>query len=528
MGIFSKKKDLFDALFSPATAVVPTAPGIPMASVDALAAWDAPVGHGYFNGDKFSGGFGETLLLTPDYWTLRARSAQLFRANMYARGLIRRLVTNEINTGLFLACEPEESVLGVPADSLADWSEMVENRWAIWTRSGSLCDLRGQQTFGELQAEARREALIEGDILVVLSQDDVTALPRVRLVPGGSVQSPLSAELQGDRRISHGVETDENGKHIAYWIVQDDRTRLRLPAYGERSGRRQAWLQYGTDKRRDDVRGEPLLGIVAQSLREIDRYKDSALRKAVINSMVAMFIKKTEDRMGSKPLTGGATRRGTETATTGAGARSYQIQEQIPGMVLETLQVGEEPVPMNSNGTDEAFGVFEEAIIQSIAWANEIPPEILRLSFSSNYSASQAAISEFTMYLNRCRATFASGFCQPIYEDWLLSEVLSGRIAAPGLIAAWRDPAQFDRFGAWIMSDWGGHIKPAIDLVKRAKGYTLLIEQGLITRDRAARELTGTKFSKNAKKLGKENGLLSAANKPLAEPEVASFPVSVV
>jgi hypothetical protein len=53
-------------------------------------------------GDKFAGGFGATKVFTPDYWTLRQRSEQLFHENLYARGLIRRLVTNEINTGLTL------------------------------------------------------------------------------------------------------------------------------------------------------------------------------------------------------------------------------------------------------------------------------------------------------------------------------------------------------------------------------------------------------------------------------------------
>ena len=77
-------------------------------------AWDT--------GDKWNGGFGATEFLITDYWTLRARSKQLFESSHYARGLIRRLVTNEINTGLNLEATPEEVLLGKPEDSLADWS----------------------------------------------------------------------------------------------------------------------------------------------------------------------------------------------------------------------------------------------------------------------------------------------------------------------------------------------------------------------------------------------------------------------
>jgi hypothetical protein len=86
----------------------------------------------FHTGSKFEGGFGATQLIVPDYWTLRARSRQLFKTNLYARGLIRRLVTNEIAIGLHLEATPVESLLGVPEDSLAEWSEDIETRFALW------------------------------------------------------------------------------------------------------------------------------------------------------------------------------------------------------------------------------------------------------------------------------------------------------------------------------------------------------------------------------------------------------------
>jgi hypothetical protein len=54
----------------------------------------APFRYSFDDGSKFAGGFGVTELLLADYWTLRQRSSQLFEQNLYARGLIRRLVTN--------------------------------------------------------------------------------------------------------------------------------------------------------------------------------------------------------------------------------------------------------------------------------------------------------------------------------------------------------------------------------------------------------------------------------------------------
>lgn len=474
-----------------------------------------------YDGGKFLGGFGTTQVQQVDYWTLRARSDQLFNENLYARGIIRRLITNEINTGLTPEACPNEEILGISEEQLNDWSEAVETRFVdIWGKNPNLCDWKHKSTFGALQRAARMEALISGDVLVVLRQSQRTKLPLVQLVKGSKVQTPLGDEvnLRQGHTIRHGVELDPQGRVAAHWVKQDDGGSKRIPAFGEKSGRRISWLVYGVDKRLDEVRGQPLLSIVLQSLKEVDRYRDSAQRKAVINSILAMFIKKNQDKMGTLPVSGGAVRKSSGTVTDSDGStRKFNIAQQIPGLVVEELQTGEEPVLKGGEGTDVNFGTFEEAIIQAVAWANEIPPEILRLAFSNNYSASQAAINEFKIYLNKVWSDWGETFCTPIYVEWLLSETLLGKIAAPGLLEGWRNPNQYDTFGAWISADWYGSIKPSTDMLKSGKGAQLIVSEGWSTNAKQARMLDGSKFSKNIKRLKRENELKVEAARPMAE-----------
>ena len=509
--MFERLRSAYQAFVAPAQASEP--PTIP---ITALSPYD--INQRWDDGSKFRGGYGATNLLTTDYWTLRARSSELFDTNLFARGIIRRLVTNEIVTGLNLECTPEELLLGREEDSLADWAETVESRFSLWSADAVLCDQREMDTFGALQANARAEALIAGDVLVTLRQSQATGLPRVQLISGSAVQTPWPhPQLRKGSRIVHGVELDSLDHQVAFWVRQADGKSKRLPAYGEKTGRRLAWLVYGTDKRLDQVRGKPLLALVLQSLKEIDRYRDSVQRKALINSMLAMFIKKDAPVPGSRSIAAGAVRVGAESTAVDPGGvpRRFNVAELIPGLVLDELQHGETPQAFSSNGTDEKYGEFEEAIIQGVAWSLEIPPEILRLSFSSNYSASQAAINELKVYLLKTRTGFGETVCTPIYKEWLISEVLNQKVIADGLLGAWRDPSQYDTYGAWTSCDWNGVVKPAVDATKLAKGYQLMIEMGLVTRDRASRELTGTKYSKNVKKLRLENEQLVAANKPL-------------
>ena len=472
-----------------------------------------------FDGEQFPGGLGPTQIIWKDYWSLRQRSVQMFEQNLYARGIIRRLVTNEINTGLQLEVTPEEEIIGREEGSLDDWSEEVENRWRIWARTPGRCDALEQRGFGRLQAAARMEALISGDVLVVLAQDRATGLPRVRLIDGQAVQTPAQKPRTGNR-IVDGVELDRLGRQVAYWVVQEDRSVKRLPAWGEKSGRKLAWLVYGTEKREHEVRGTPILALVLQSLAEIDRYRNSVQRKATINSMLAMFIQKDEERMGTRPLTSGAIRRDTaETVAPDGVARTFNAQGHVPGMVFDELNVGEKPMGFGNTGTDDKYGEFEEAIVQAMAWHLEYPPEIMKLAFSSNYSASQAAINELKMYLNRVRTGFSEEFCKPIYQEWLVAQALTGRIDAQEILQAHRDSSQYDVFGAWISSEWAGHIKPSTDILKQAKGYAELADRAWISNDLSSKELTGTKFSKNIKKLRRENEMLAEVREILAAPE---------
>lgn len=485
---------------------------------------------GYQDGDKFPGGFGETHVLMPDYWTLRARSVQLFMTNLYARGIIRRLVTNEINTGLSLEAQPIEDLLGYDLGELQDWSENVENRFLVYGDNPAICDYRQRMTLNEMERVVRSESLVTGDLLVIQRIDPETQLPQIQLVSGSRVNTPTARpQSQSGVEIRHGVELDSRGRQVAYHYTDKDGKSHRIRAYGSRSGRRQAWLVYGSDKLLDDVRGQPILSIILQSLKEIDRYRDAAQRKAVVNSILAMFIKKSSDKPGTQPLSAGANRRSTATVqepSTG-NKRRYDFTEAMPGMVIQELQEGEEPKAFDNTGIDINFPAFEAAMLNGIAWSIEVPPEILQLSFQNNYSASQAALNEFKIYLNPVRQWFGAQFLDPIYQEFLVGQVLTGRIQAPGLLESYNRRAAFETWGAWVQAEWCGQIKPSTDMRKTAQAYNDMVAMGSITRARATREMTGQKYSRVVRQLKRENEQLVEANRPLEQLTAQPFSANV-
>jgi len=476
-----------------------------------------------WDGDKFFGGFGITKDYDiVDFCLLRKRSKQLFTENLYARGLIRRLLTNEINKGLALEATPDNEILQLDQEFINNWTEKVERLFSIWGKNPKLCDYKKLETFGAIQRQARMMALLSGDVLVV-QRIGRNGLPNIDLIDADCVVDPLNDQMYKDvkargNKICDGVEIDSTGRHIAFFIESKEGGYKRIPAYGARTGRKQAWLLYGTEKLHNHVRGQPLLALVIQSLKEVDRFRDAELRSAVVNSMIAMWIKKDEDKISSLPISSGATRKDTITTQDDSqGRKDVQFSTNLPGMIFQELQQGESPVSYDTTRPNINFGTFESAVISSIAWANEIPPESLVLSFNSNYSASRGAVQEFKIYLNKVRTIFGEQFLDPIYQEFLLSNVLAGNIETPMFLESRNDQTRWFVYGAWLGTDWNGAIKPNVDLLKEVKAYKEMIDGGLITRERASRELNGMKYSKIYTQLAKENQQLAEALDPLIQ-----------
>lgn len=456
-------------------------------------------GHGW-GGSKFPGGIiddAEDWLFTLDYWTLRHRSSQVFHKNLYARGIINRLITNEINKGLAPESHPLESATPFDEDTLSDWADDCEDRFELWANDPLACDYKGERTFGQLQELARLESLVGGDCLVILRPGKLFNMPTVQVVRGDKVTTPLKQPNDAD--IVDGIEYDSRGREVAYWV--DDQ---RVAAYGRRSRRRTAFMIHGPRRRADQKRGEPILSVILQSLKELDKYRDNALRKAVVSSLLAIFIKKDEAKPGTQPFSATTVRRDEVPAPAGNAPidpdRQFDLSSAAPGIVIQELQHGETPQAMNSDGTDINLPVLEDAIVSAMAWVLELPPEIAKLAFTNNYSASQAAINEFKMYLDRVWYDFGVTMCAPVWRDWLITDALALRMnnrIGSTLLDAFRNPAKRQTFNALCAVEFFGNVKPSTDMLKQVRGSAAAIREGLTTRTRESRMIRGTSYRRN-------------------------------
>lgn len=476
-----------------------------------------------WDGEKFPGSFGETKdYQFVDYWTLRKRSYQLFVENIYARGLIKRLIRNEIHTGIIGSASIVSDVLWPNMEEQkreekgVEFSELLTQFFELYGENKDVFDWRKEKTFGDFQEQVRLESLICGDGIIVSRINQNTGLPYWDWINGNYISSPDGYNPRTGNRIIDGVEMDKYNRHVAYHVqtwVDGDLVWERYPVKGEKSGRRIAWMVYGSEKLIDEVRGEPLLASMLYMIKELDRYRDAEERAAVINAMLPLFVKKSPTApIGSRPTDGLSRLNGNGSLLGGilGGAaiptdkNKRDIRAMTPGTIFDDLAPGEEIVSFQTNRPNVNYSVFEQAILSGICWSLEIPPEIAMLRFQSNYSASRQANNEFEIYLDYRVKKFARAVCQPIYEEFVIQGALTDLFKLPGLLEAFYDSSLWIKKSAWLNCAWTGLSRPSVDPKDETVASEHKVDSIFSTYDIECRKHSGLSFRQVVQKRKRE------------------------
>lgn len=439
---------------------------------------------------------------------LRQRSRDLYYGGSnIATGAIKRLRTNTIGVGLHLKASLNEEVLKIPPEQARELEETIEREFAHWADSTN-CDMERLDNFYQLQQLALLNALLSGDSFALMNTTERTGSLydlRIELIEADRVSTPDKERV--NPLFCEGVEKNEEGEVVAYhiskfhplsFVERNPREWVRVAAYGEKTGRKNI-LHVMNRERIGQVRGVPFLSPVIETIKQLGRYTEAEVLAAVINGLFTVFIEK-ESASDDVPF-GESVPEELQVDAEDEGSI-----ELAPGAVID-LGEGEKANMVNPGRPNQNFDPFVIAIIKQIGAALEIPYEILIMAFNSNYSASRAAILEFFKVVKMYRSWFVTDFCQPIYEEWLSEAVAKGRIKAPGFF---NDPIIKT---AYCSAEWSGPSAGQLDPTKEVQAADLRVQGGYSTREREARELTGTDFYKNVKQRKREEELLKEVGK---------------
>lgn len=446
---------------------------------------------------------------------LRQRSRSLYMSAPLAVSAIKTNRTNIVGEGLRLKSTIDADFLGMTPDQAADWQRRAEREFELWAQS-KFCDSTRVNNFYEIQQVACMSWLMNGDACVLLEYENPTrALPyglRIHLIESDRVSTPNSTgnnvylyatDPETKNRIFNGVEVDGNNRVVAYHIcstypnsnLYSKKEWKRVKAFGDKTNVPNVLMIYETE-RAEQYRGVPYLAPVIESLKQLTRYSEAEQMAAVINGFFTVFIKSTR---GTSEI--GFTGVVDEDDRVAADDRNYELG---PG-VVNVLNPDEEIDIADAKRPSSNFDAFVTSLAKYVGAALEIPVEILTKQFSSNYSASRAALLEAWKAFRMKRAWLAADFCQPVYEIFLSEAIAGNRLKAPGFFL---DPLIRK---AYCGAQWNGPAQGQIDPVKEVNAAEKRISIGISTRQRETIEMMGGDFDSNVAQLARENQMMKAA-----------------
>ena len=439
-----------------------------------------------YDGEKNLGEIGPIINYWMDYPRLRARSWQSYAESEITRTLINRFITWKIGAGLRLQAQPQVDILseeGITLDAQS-FSMKTEHRYKLFLGSQK-SNVSRKFSINALRGEAEKNALIGGDCLIRLFWKDGGV--RVQMIDGAHICSPIktygnsSTLLENGSCIREGIETDSEGKTVAFHIVKRDLKYERVAAYNK-NGIEIAFLFKINTYRPDDARGIPLISVVLQTLASLQRYKEAAVGSAEERAKIPFFVEHSAISDGENPLVtqmANAVRGGVSTGGNADGRLPQTVEgEQLASRVAATVNKQTFNMPIGAKisavdmKNDMFFKDFYTTNIDIVCACLEIPPDVAFSKYENSYSSSRAALKDWEHTLVVKRDLGAEEFDKKIYRFWLLCNVLNNKITAPGYIEAFRDKNEIV-MDAYENCRFVGDNVPHIDPLKEVQAERL-------------------------------------------------------
>jgi lambda family phage portal protein len=356
---------------------------------------------------------------------LRAWARDLVRNNSYAWGVVDTIVSSVVGCGI-----RAQSTFETPAgDDVETVNDQRDKIWSEWSES---CDVNGQFTLEEMQAIAQREMVEAGEVLIrVLRLPSTTYRGIYRPVPL-ALEIIEADRLAGDKdtyasgispvnsnRIIRGVEVDELGKPVAYWIYKDHplqpyaftRTPERVPA--------NEIIHLFRRERIGQTRGVSWFAPALSWIRDLGTYVDNEIQASAVASCFTIAIK-TETPLGRLSDPDG----GDSTDDVG-----NSIDYMEPGSIVR-LRPGESVEGINPGRPNAGAEPWIALILRGIAVGTGLSYEVVARDYSqTSYSSSRTSQLEDRRRFRCWQQYLIRHMLQPVWDAFVESAAIS---ALPG------------------------------------------------------------------------------------------------
>lgn len=470
-----------------------------------------------FNGEKTPLELGSPIDWQVDYYSMRQRAWEAYLMTDVVQNVIEKYCLWLVGAGLKLQCEPVEGILskyGYNSEQLKNLTKEIEDNFRLYANS-ELSDYSNEQDTHLLASTALKNAILSGDCLVILRYIDGKC--NIQLIDGCHISTPF--DKISDKKVDNGVQVDEKGKHIGYWVRNSELKWDFVPAYNS-LGQRISWLMYGRRYKIHNNRGMSLLSAILESVAKMDRYKDATIGAAEENSKIPYTIEHNQFSTGENPMInqvaqslGKSKGSATETQTINPDILATKVA-QTTSKQAYNMPVGSS-LKRHDAKVDINFKDFFMVNIDIIYSTLGIPAEVALDKFEGSYSSSRAALKswEYKIQVDRINI-LKKQFYKPFYNFWLDIQVINSNILISGYLKAMQS-GNFMFIEAIRNARFIGATVPHIDPLKevmaqRKKLGTSFDNIPLITAEQACEELNTGDFTQIINKATNEKNISSS------------------
>lgn len=328
-------------------------------------------------------------------------------------------------------------------DAAVDYRRRVGDAFESWAEQA---DIAGVTDFNGIQRQVAQHLCVDGEALVILH--DAPDGLQLQVIPPELLDWSKTSDLPDGRAIRNGVEIDQDGRRLAFWILPDAPQTSFSAGASIRVDARDV-LHIFHPLGAGQVRGLSWLAPVVITANELDQLTDALLTGAKIAAMHAGFITRVNEAADADDFTG-----------------DLSLE---PG-AMRILPAGTD-VKFNSPEQEKELDAFLRHQLRTMAAGLRLPDHLLSGDLSeANYSSLRAGLLPFRQRVEQIqRTTLTPQFLRPVWRRWLAAEIAAGRLdASPDTRCEWIMPAHYQ-------------VDPAKDL----QATQTALEMGLMSRSEA-------------------------------------------
>ena len=396
------------------------------------------------------------LLAGSDRNQLKARARWLAANNPITKSIDKSIVKNSIGTGIRLQSRVKEGDI----NNSKIFNSQVENLWDQFIKKENF-DITGLSGIYDFQKLALKHKMTDGEILInkVYTKDKHFPL-KFQLVE--TDQFDEIKVKNNNNTIFTGVEVDNNGKPVSYWLKSS------VNSYSSNPYDANNIIHYYERERATQYRGITDYAQTINNLKDFAAYNDSEIVKNRILAAFGLFIKSgnsSGSMYGDKK--------------TGLKHGSSDPIKEITSGMIKYLKPGEEVQTVQSNQLGNSYSSFITNTIRLIAAGRDISYELAFRDYSQvNFSSARASIIQDNKRFDDEQTSLCRNVLDVMFGDFMDSQVLNGNLKAP------KD--YFSNRSKYVKPLWIMPKREGVDPLKDTKAIEKEIELGINTRTKAA------------------------------------------